>query len=259
MLWPEVLWRRCWTETRWRFLIGLLIVICSSASVVLTWPRIAGLLPAAAAMGGEGEIGRRIREAVEVQRTWPGFIWSQAFAQNLTNMTTLFATLLGVGGLLSASSGSALFTLSMPVTRRQITWTRAATGLAELLIIAFAGSFAVSIFSPTVGESYPFTDALGHGICLWAACAVFFAVASLLSTIFTDFWRPLVVALVAALALGGLELASRGLGGYGLFYLMSGEGWFRNAEFPWLAIPVSLTVTAVLLWLAARNTEQHDF
>ena len=259
MLWPRSIWQRCWTETRWRFLIGLLIVICSSAAVVFTWPRIAGLLPAAAAMGGDGEIGRRIREAVEVQRTYSGFIWSQAFAQNLTNMTTLFAILLGAGGLLSASSGSALFTLSMPISRGQITWTRAATGLGELLILAFAGSVAVSIFSPAVNETYSLTAALGHGICLWAACTVFFALSSFFSTIFTDFWRPLVVALVAALTLGGLELASRGLGGYGLFYLMSGEGWFRKAEFPWLAIPVSLTVTAVLLWLAARNTEQHDF
>jgi hypothetical protein len=212
-----------------------------------------------AAIGGNGEIGRRIREAVEVQRTWPGFIWSQAFAQNLTNITTLFAILLGTGGLLSASSRSSLFTLSMPITGSRIVWTRIATGLAELLILALAGSFAISIFSATVGESFTITDALGHAVCLWAACAVFFALSGLLSTIFTDFWTPLVVALLAALALGGLELASRGLGGYGLFYLMSGEGWFRKTEFPWLAIPVSLTVTVVLLWLAARNIEQHDF
>lgn len=254
-----MLWDRCWHETRWRFLIGLLIVVCSAGSIVFTWPRIAGLLPAAAAMGGDGEIGRRIREAVEVQRTYPGFIWSQAFAQNLTNMTTLFAILLGAGGLLSASSRSALFTLSLPVTRSRITWTRALHGLAELLILAFAGALAVSIFSPAVNESYALTDALGHGLCLFSACAVFFALASLLSTVFTDFWRPLVVTLVAALALGGVELTTRGFGGYGLFYLMSGEGWFRKGEFPWLGIPVSLIVTVVLLWLAARNTEQHDF
>jgi hypothetical protein len=254
-----MLWQRCWTETRWRFLIGLLIVICSSAEVVLTWPRIAGLLPAAAAIGADGEIGRRIREAVEVQRAYRGYIWSQAFAQNLTNMTTLFAILLGTGGLLSVSSGSALFTLSMPVTRKQIIWTRAVTGLGELFLLAFAGSLAISTFSPTVNESYALKDALPGGVCLFAACGVFFALASFLSTIFNDFWRPLAFALAAALALGGLELASRGLGGYGLFYLMSGEGWFRNAEFPWLAIPVSLTVAAVLLWLAARKTEQQDF
>jgi hypothetical protein len=248
-----MLWYKSWLETRWRFLIGLFIVVCASAGVVLTWPRVADLIPTVTASDP------RIREAIDVQRTWPGFIWSQAFAQNLTNMTTLFAVLLGTGGLLSPSSKSVLFTLALPASRSRISLTRAATGLIELFILAFAGSLAVSAFAPLIGQTWPPVDALAHGACLFAACTVFFALASLFSTMFTDIWRPLVIAIVIAFILGGLELATHGFGGFGLFFLMSGEALFRNSQFPWLAMLVSLTVSGALLWTAARTTKQHDF
>ena len=54
-------------------------------------------------------------------------------------MWTLFAVLLGTGGLLSqASGGGALFTLSLPVSRNRLLGVRAATGLAELLVLALS-------------------------------------------------------------------------------------------------------------------------
>ena len=42
-----------------------------------------------------------IREAVEIQKDFRGFIWYQAFRQNLMQMGVFFAVLLGCGGLLS--------------------------------------------------------------------------------------------------------------------------------------------------------------
>ena len=56
--------------------------------------------PAAEATGLAGAL----REAIEMQKNFRGFIWYQAFRQNLTQMGVFFAMLLGCGGLLSESS-----------------------------------------------------------------------------------------------------------------------------------------------------------
>ena len=93
---------------------------------------------------------RVIREAIEIQKDFRGFIWYQAFRDNLTQMGVFFAVLLGCGGLLHESSkGSALFTLSLPVTRKQLLGARTGTGLAQLLAISMVPPLAISILAPT--------------------------------------------------------------------------------------------------------------
>jgi hypothetical protein len=99
----------------------LAVLMCSVSGFVFLWPPVVELL------------GRRIRESVELQRAYPGYIWSQWFRQNLTNMGTLLAALLGTGGLLSQRSGG-LFMLSLPASCNRLVWTRAGTGLAELFV-----------------------------------------------------------------------------------------------------------------------------
>src|SRR2546421_2812842 len=107
-----MLWYKSWLETRWRFLIGLAILICSAASTVLTYPQVMKLLPLIPTNVG-GPLGDRIREAAALARDYRGFVWSNWFRQNLAQMATLFAVLLGTAGLISNSSG-APFTMSLP-------------------------------------------------------------------------------------------------------------------------------------------------
>ena len=250
---------RSWLETRWRFTIGLLVQVCGGAAIVLTWRQVEALLPLASSLGATSELGRRIQEAVELQRTYHGYVWSQAFARSLSNLATIFAVLLGTGGLLSPSSRSARFTLSLPVTRRSLAGAWAVTGLTELLVLDLAGALTVTWLSPSVGERYAPFDAVVHALCLFFASAVFYALACLLSSIFNDFWRPLGLSLAAAFALGAAEALWSGTSAYGLFHLMSGASWFAQARFPWLGITVAIAATGALLWLAARNTERRDF
>src|SRR5947208_2420991 len=110
-----MLWYKSWLETRWRFLIGLAVLICSASGMVLVWPKIVELIPLAANIGVKGELGRQIRESVELSREFRGYVWLQWFHDNMTKMGTLFAVLLGTGGVLSHRAG-ALFTLSLPVS-----------------------------------------------------------------------------------------------------------------------------------------------
>ena len=39
-----MLWYKSWLETRWRFLIGLVLLVCSAMFIVLAYPRLIQLL-----------------------------------------------------------------------------------------------------------------------------------------------------------------------------------------------------------------------
>jgi len=253
-----MLWYEWWRETRWRFFIGLVVLMCSAAGIVLLWPSVVELLPVASRLQGSGAIGRKIRESVELEREYPGYVWSQWFRQNLINIGTLFAALLGTGGLLSQRSG-ALFMLSLPVSRRRLLWTRAATGLGELFVLAFVPSFLIPLLSPAVGKTYGMEDVLVHSACFFFAVAVFFSLALLLSTVFSDVWRPLLIAIAVAVTMGFSEQFALPRSHYGIFRVMSAEVWFRGGQLPWPGLLASAAASAAILYGAAVNIGRRDF
>src|SRR5438128_4088608 len=166
--WPrrtDMLWYKSWLETRWRFLIGLALLLCSAAATVFSYPQVMKLMPMVPT-NVSGPMGERIREAAELARDYRGYVWSQWFRQNGRQWTTLFAIILGTAGLLTPSSG-ALFTLSLPVSRRRLLGIRAATGLSELLLLAFLPALVIPMLSPAIRENYNVGNALVHSACLF--------------------------------------------------------------------------------------------
>lgn len=256
-----MLWYKSWLETRWRFLIGLALLMLSAGAVVAAYPRVMKLLPLVPTVDAGGELGRRIREGAELVRTYRGYIWSQWLRQSLANMMTLFAVLLGTGGLLSqaSSGGGALFTLSLPVSRTRLLGVRAATGLAELAVLAFLPPLLIPLLSPGVGESYPLGDALIHGACLFVAGAVLFSMACLFSTVFNDVWRPALIVCGIAGVLGVCEPFFGELSRYSLFGIMDGEIYFRGGGVPWMELAASAAVAATMLFAASTNLARQDF
>jgi len=255
-----MLWYKSWMETRWRFLIGLVLLICSAAGTVLAYPEVVRLLPLAPKLDVGGEIGRRVTEAIELSRDYRSYVWSQWFRQNLPQMWALFAVLLGTGGLLSqASGGGTLFTLSLPASRNRLLGVRAVTGLAELLVLAIIPPLLLPVLSPAVGQTYGIGDALVHSACLFIGGAVFFSLTFLLSTVFSDVWRPGLIVFSAAVALALIELAARDLSPYSLFRVMSGEVYFRGGGLPWLGLLASAAMSVAMLCVAARNIARQDF
>src|SRR5262245_1654235 len=114
-----MLWHKAWLETRWRFAIGLVLLMCSSCGTVRFYPRVIELLDATAPQSGASldapaanGIAVQIKEGVALARTYRGYVWSQWFRQNLIQMWTLFAVLLASGSVLSQAFGAGtLFTL----------------------------------------------------------------------------------------------------------------------------------------------------
>jgi ABC-type transport system involved in multi-copper enzyme maturation permease subunit len=136
---------------------------------------------------------------------------------------------------------------------------RAAAGLAELLVLIAVSTLALPLLSPAIGQQYGLTDAAIHGACQFIAGAVFFSLAFMLSTVFSDLWRPLLLACAVAMVLAIGEQLFRDVAPYGLYGVMSGEHYFRTGSVPWLGLLASAAVSAALLVAAARNVERQDF
>jgi ABC-2 type transport system permease protein len=254
-----MLWYKSWLDTRWRFLIGLALMMCAAFYVVAAWTRVKELLPTLSSLYDGGELSRRIRDAAELQKTYAGFVWSQWFRQTPTQTGTLFAILLGSGGLLSHDSSGRLFTLSLPVSREWLVNARAVTGLAEWFAIAIVPALLIPLLSPTVGERYAVSAALVHGICIFVGGAVFFSLAVLLSTVFDDLWRPLLIAVALAVVGGAIELAIAGPTRFGTFCVMTGENYFRTGLVPWSGLAVNAAIAAAMLYGARLNLARRDF
>ena len=255
-----MLWYKSWLETRWRFVIGLLLLVLSAIATVFAYPQVVKLLPMVSNVDLGGELGRRVAESAELARDYHGYVWSQWFGQKLTQQWTLFAVLLGTGGLLAQSSGGgALFTLSLPVSRNRLVGIRAATGLSELLVLAFVPSLLLPVFSPAVGQTYGIGHTLVHSACMFVAGSVFFSLAFLLSTVFSDVWRPLLIVLCAAIVLALSEYVFPELARYSLFRVMSAEVYFRRGGLPWLGLLASAALSVAMLYVATRNIARQDF
>jgi len=254
-----VLWYKSWRDTRWRFFVALGVLTLSGTGVVLIYPRVLALVPLVPSSDAGGELGQRIREIAQLSREFRGYIWAQWFRQNVRQEWTVVSALLGTGGLVAQGSTGALFTLSLPVSRNQLVAVRAAAGLAELLIVALTVALLLPIVAPVVGQRYAVTDAVAHALCMFAAGAVFFSLACLLSTSFDDPWRPLLIAVLAAAVLGACETVFRGLQPYSVFAVMSGDVYFRTGHLPWIGILASSGVSAALLFVATVNLARRDF
>jgi hypothetical protein len=152
-----------------------------------------------------------------------------------------------------------VFTLSLPVSRNRVVGIRAATGLAELLVLAVIPVLLLPVLSPAVGETYNVGDALVHGACLFIAAGVVFSLTFLLATVFSDLWRPVLIASGAAAVLGLCDPFFPALSRYGLFGIMSGEVYFRGGGLPWLGLLASAAASAAMLYAASRNIARQDF
>lgn len=224
-----MLWYKSWLETRWRFLIGLGVLTLLACGAVFGYPAVQELMPIAEQVEAKGPIAQIIKDAIEVQRQYRGYVWYQWVRQNLTQTWTIFAILLGSGGLLAhASGGAPLFTLALPVSRQQVLWVRAATGLAELLVLAIVPYLIFPVLSPAIAQHYSLRDVAVHATCIFVGGSVFFSVALFLSTMFSDIWRPLLITCAVAVMLMLIERIPGEF--YGIFGIMSGDSYFAVAR-----------------------------
>jgi hypothetical protein len=78
---------------------GLALLVCSAAVIVLAYPRVVReLLPLVRNTDVGGAVGRQIREAADLFRTYRGYVWAQWYRERMAQTWTIFAVLLGRRG-----------------------------------------------------------------------------------------------------------------------------------------------------------------
>jgi ABC-type transport system involved in multi-copper enzyme maturation permease subunit len=249
-----MLWHKAWVDTRWRFLIGLGVLIASALACVFGYRYVQEILAA----NSKGPLPAEISSVAELSNSFRGYVWIQFVRQNLLQLWTVFAVLFGAEGLISQRRG-ALFMLSLPVSRRRLCAVRAATDLAELCVLALIPMLLISLAAPAAGHSYALADAVVHGIGIFAGGAVFYCLALLLATAFVDRWRPIVISLALAVLLYLGTRLMPALAPFGPVSVMAGDTYFRTGAPAWAALSAWLLCSAALLYLAVRQIVERDY
>ena len=253
-----MLWYKAWLETRWRFVTGLLLGVAFAALTVMAYRALGTLQVDLSEV--PAPFRRAAEEGLALAGTYRGYVWSQWFGKSLLNVWTFFAVLIGVGGVVTETSrGSALWTLSLPATRARLLGVRASVGALELLLIALVPSLLVPVFSRAVGQTYPPGDVLIHALTAFAGGLSFYGLSLLLSTLFADQLKPVVIGLGLAFALSLAALLSPEVARYSVFSVMSGEKYFREGVVPWAGLIAYLAVAAASYFAALRVLERRDF
>jgi ABC-2 type transport system permease protein len=253
-----MLWYKAWLETRWRFLVGMGLLLLFAGLGVAARPAVANMQVEIPNLGGR--LGELVREGLALMNSYRGYVWSQWFGKNLLQFWTLFAVLIGVGGLATERAGGvALWTLSLPVTRRRLLAVRAGVGALELLALAVVPSLVVCLLSPLIGESYPITEALFYSLMLYLGGAFFYGLALLLSTIFQDQLKAVLAGLSVAVVMGLLSLISEGATRYSVYRVMTAQSYFTGGAPPWAGLLVCLAAGALMFFVSLRLLERRDF
>jgi hypothetical protein len=126
-------------------------------------------------------------------------------------------------------------------------------------VLALIPSLMIPLLSPAVGETYSVSNALVHSVCLFIAGTVFFSLAFLLSTVFGDVWRPLLIVVCASMMLALVEQVFRDVSPFSVFRVMSAETYFRGGGVPWLGLAATAAVSAAMLYAATKNIARQDF
>jgi ABC-type transport system involved in multi-copper enzyme maturation permease subunit len=252
-----MLWHKAWIDTRWRFLIGLVVLVGLAIENVFYFSS-AETLNLGAVPGVAGWLADQLREIAQLSHSFGGYIWVQFVRQNLEQPWIILAVLLGAEGLVSGRRGG-LFTLSLPVSRGRLCAVRVATDLTELALLAFVPMLLVSFVAPAVGHSYALTDALVYAIGVFLGGVVFYALALWLSTVFNDRWRPIVIILAVAAGLIFCRSLTPALSALSPVSIMAGESYFRTGEPAWTGLLGWPLVSAGLIFAAVRSIQARDF
>lgn len=253
-----MLWQYAFLDTRWRFFAGLMLLTLSAAFVALGYPNVAAMAKAAP-VTAEGALGRDIAAALAAAATYDGYVWSQWFSANGSQLGSFFAALIGAGGLMAQNSAARLFILSLPVSRERLLGARAAAGLVQVLALALVPALTIAAVSPVIGETYSLFDALVYALCLFAGAALFFSVAFLFSTMIGNVWAPVALTFCTGAALGGIDRVTGGPTRFSLLGMMHGQPYFAGQGVPWLMLAVSAAFTAALLYAGVRLIARRDF
>ncbi len=252
-----MLWHKAWLDTRWRFLIGLGLLLFTAIVNVLAYPSVPGILRAAARAERNGLDAGDITAAAQLATSFRGYIWIQFVHENLYFLWTLFAALLGATRPFLQRS-DAVFTFSLPISRRRLFAVSAATDLVELSGLALIPLLLIVLMASVVGQTYALADALVHAIHVFVGGAVFYGTARLLATVFDDRWKQILIPLTLGIVATQCARLIPMWTPFNPASVMVGESYFRTGVPAWMGLFVWLGVATAILYISMRLLERRD-
>jgi ABC-type transport system involved in multi-copper enzyme maturation permease subunit len=176
--WRALAWRS-WRESQARF---------AAAFVLLTALVIYGVVTA------PGYIARHNAHFPDKALPYTVYVWSGFFHYALQGVWVLATVVLTFGGLArEVGTGTALFTLGLPVRRSHVFMIRAAIAWAQSIALGVGAALLIPFVSRFVGEVYPLDQAFAFGALISSAGLTILALGLLLSEIFeAEFTTPVV-------------------------------------------------------------------
>jgi ABC-2 type transport system permease protein len=246
-----MLFYKAWLETRVRFLASFLVLSAYCVSFVR------------GARYGFPPI-------FEPALPYSAYVWRGVYNGMDMLVFVLVAVLLGLGGIeRERASGTAGFTLALPVTRLRLLAPRAMVAMLQMVVLALIPLVVVPWMSAAIGRSYSFADALPFALLFAVTGTVWVAVGL--------FWSAMVpgehtstIASVLTPALYAAALAAPALRRHpslSLFNVMNGSRLdFLDAAtslvvgpLPWPGLGAVVLFAAALACLAAVVTARRDF
>ncbi len=243
-------WYKSWCETRTVILLGIAAIAVACVFIVFNQ--------------------QTMRDHASAPMTYIAFVWKAVYDSFGRDLFLILCIMLGSGGLLQEKvHGTTGFTLTLPVSRHNILFTRAFIGYCGVLAIALTPAIVLPIGSRLIGQYYPATQALGFSL-LWACCgAIFYGYTFLLAHLMEGEYSAMLVAVPTLMAYGFL-MAIPWLAHFpmlNIFSIINGEDmpFFNEHSYllvgpmPWLALIVMLFIASVFVFFAVRRMEPMDF
>jgi ABC-2 type transport system permease protein len=250
-----MLWYKAWRESRTRFAITACTLIGFCLFAVLFQPQ---------SGGNPGLVIPVLRSGVFSERIYD-LIYGTA--KGVFAILTIF---LGLGGLLREQRNrTAIFTLSLPVSRFQLVGTQLAVGFSEMAVLSLLPALLVPSLARLVHQSYPVAEAL-HFSMLWFACgSIIYAAAFLMSVALSGEYTAAVVCYLA-LVLQALVMSATALGRSYRLNLMWTMGEFGRMHWdsphqqllpdplPWARLLILMLIALCMLAVSSRIAAKQD-
>jgi ABC-type transport system involved in multi-copper enzyme maturation permease subunit len=246
--WHALAWR-AWQESRARFAVAFVLLTALVIYGVVTAP---------------GYIARHNMRFPDKPLPYSAYVWSGFFHYALQGLWVLAAFVLTFGGLArETGTGTALFTLGLPVRRSHIFLIRAAIAWTQSIALGVGAALFIPLVSRFVGEVYPLDQALAFGALMSSAGLAILGLGLLLSEIFEgEFTTPVVGLCAIATVFFGYK--AHILPGWNVFDVMSAaacidlETQLLRGTIPWPGLAGCACISLLLLTCATLIVHHRD-
>jgi len=198
------------------------------------------------------------------------YLWNSLYNNYLQQIWALFAALFAFGGLIGEKiSGTALFSLGLPVSRRRWLFTRLAVALIESVALSLFAVLVVIVGSAVIHQTFSLPQVLLHTALMVAAGVFMIAFANLCYARFPGNYLSLLFTLILLgvpyllLQLHMQRMRGAGreswLGYLDLAHAMAGPWQLNWATIPWISLLAIWLLTVLVLGVTVAFGDRSDY